>query len=121
MINNRDKISDVMAVLSVMKQVHQRSIHYKNIPELRTEAINIIAERELSANRYKDLNSAMKTIHDACARRLKPDIENINAFDKLVEAWLKQKSVAVKDILFNHSNSHIQKERIRKFFNEQHQ
>ena len=58
----------------------------------------------------------MKTIHDACARRLKPDVGNIKHFDKLADEWLHQNSMKLKDILLKHAESHSQQGVVTDFF-----
>ena len=113
-----DKVSDVMAVLTVMRNEFERTSNYRDSTELRREAVKDVAETELSAKRYKNQDSALKTIHDACARRLKPDIGNIRDFDRLTDQWLRQNSMRLKDILLRHSKSRSQHAEVTKFFED---
>ena len=111
-----DKVSDIMAVLTVMRNEFKRMSIYRDSTELRKEAVKEIAGTELSAKRYKNQDSALKTIHDACARRLKPDIGNIGDFDRLTDQWLCQNSTRLKDILLRHSISRSQYAEVTNFF-----
>ena len=111
-----DKVSDVMVVLTVMRNKFKITPNCRYFTELRREAVKDVAETELSAKRYKNQDSARKTIHDACARRLKPDIGNIRDFDELTELWLRQNSMQLKDILLRHSKSPSQCAEVTKFF-----
>ena len=110
-----DKVSDVMAVLTVMRNKFKITPNCRYFTELRREAVKDVAETELNAKRYKDQDSAQKTIHDACARRLKHYIAD---FDRLTEQWLRQNSMQLKDILLRHSKSPSQCVEVTKFFEE---
>jgi hypothetical protein len=113
-----DKVINVMAVLTVIRNEFEKTPNCRYSTELRKEAVNDVAETELIAKRYKNQDSALKTIHDACARRLKPDIGNIRDFDGLTEQWLRQNSMQLKDILLKHSKSHSQSVEVTKFFED---
>lgn len=114
-----DKVRDVVAVLEVMRNEFKRTPNYCNSTELRKEAVKEVAEAELRVKRYKNLDSALKTIHDACARRLKPQVSNIKDFDSLVDQWLRQNSMKLKDILLSHSDSPPQQAGVAGFFGDQ--
>lgn len=109
----KNKISDIISVLDTIKNEFQR---HKNITELRKEAIKVVAERELKKNRYKNKNSAEKTIHDACVYRLNPDIKKTRDFDYFVSQWLNQNSMILKDILLGHAVGQLQKKEVNDFF-----
>ena len=94
----QDKVSDVIAVLTLIKNEFSRSLISRDIKELRQDAVKEVAEIGLRARRFKNQDSAEKTIHDACARRLKPDVENIRDFDRLVGRWIHHDSVFLKNI-----------------------
>jgi len=83
---------------------------------LRKEAVKGLAENELRQKRYKNQSSAEKSLHDACARRLKPDIDNIKDFDGFVDQWLRQNSVRLKDILVKNTKSNMQRSLVADFF-----
>jgi len=113
-----DKVSDVVAILEIMRnEFKSRTSHY-NITELRKEVVKGLAETELRQKRYKNKDSAEKSIHDACARRLKPDVDNIKDFDRLVDQWLRQNSMRLKDILVKHAESRSQRSMVTDFFGD---
>lgn len=113
-----EKVSDVVAVLAIMRnEFNSRSSHC-NCTELRKETVKGLAENELLQNRYKNQDSAQKSIHDACARRLKPEVDNIRDFDRLVDQWLRQNSMRLKDILVKHSGSRSQRSMVADFFGD---
>jgi len=105
MPNRKDKVNDVLAVLTYMKKVIKSAPTYHDISELRKDAVQEVSATEFHAGRYKNMDSAFKTIHDACARRLRPDIDNISNFDKLAHESLRQNSSKLKIILMTHSES----------------
>jgi len=118
MVYQKDKVSDVIEVLSVMKKEKETAHRYQNTMTLRKLATKIAAESELENNRYKNSKSAHNTTHDALARRLKPDIQNINAFDKLADGWLNNKCMKLKEILLGHTISGVQSSKVEKFFDD---
>ena len=112
----RDKVTDVMAVLKTIRDEFDKSKNYRNTTELRKEAVRLIAEVELRAKRYKNTDSAQKTIHDACARRLRPQVANIGDFDNLVDQWLRKNSMQLKDVLLGHAESRLQRSEVNQQF-----
>ena len=114
----RDKVTDVMAVLKTISGEFNKSKNYCNTTELRKEAVWLIAELELQARRYKNIDSAQKTIHDACARRLRPQVANIGDFDNLVDQWLRKNSMQLKDVLLGHAESRLQRSEVDKWFEQ---
>ena len=110
-----DKVSNVMAVLKVMRRESKRTSNYCDFTELRRKAVKDVAETEYSKGRYKNQDSAQKTIHDACARRLKHSIAD---FDRLTKQWLRQNSMQLKDILLEHSKSCSQRAEVTIFFED---
>ncbi len=113
----KDKVSDVIEVLTIIKKEKEAAARHQNTTTLRRLATKIVAENELKNNRYKNYNSAHHTIHDALARRLKPDIENISIFDKLADEWLNHKSSKLKEILLGYTINGGQSSIVEKFFN----
>lgn len=113
-----DKVSDVLAILEIMRSEFKSRSNNYNITELRKETVKSIVEKELRYKRYKNQDSAEKSIHDACARRLKPDVDNIKDFDRLVDQWLRQNSMRLKDILMKHIESCSQQSIVADFFVE---
>lgn len=115
-INQKDKITDVIAVLGRIRDEYKRRINYGDTKELRKEAVKLVAEAELLARRYKNMDSAHKTIHDACARRLRPQVRNIADFDGLVDLWRRQGSTMIRDIFVAHSEYQQQRELVDQLF-----
>ena len=111
-----DKVSDVMAVLMAIREKDRKRHSYRNFNELRKESIRNLAEFELRSGRYKNERSAVETIRDACARRLKPDITGIRNFDKLVDEWLHGDSMTFKAILLKNSKRSSQHAEVNRFF-----
>ena len=111
-----DKVSDVIAVLTIIRNEFRRASNYRDVTELRKDAIKEVADTELHAKRYKNRDSAEKTIHDACARRLKPDVGNISDFDRLVDQWLRNDSMVLRDILLRQAEYHSQRKAVADFF-----
>jgi hypothetical protein len=116
MLYQNDKVSDVMAVLRNIKEGFKRRNNYRDTTELRKDAVMVVAESGLRAGRYKNEDSALKSIHDACARRLRPQVVNIAEFDRLVDQWLRQNSMRLKDILLEHSESRSQRAQVSPWF-----
>jgi len=112
----KDKVSDVLAVLAIMKKEIKKESYFRDITVLRQEAVQEVAEIELRAKRYKNRDSALKTIHDACARRLRPDVDNIAVFDRLADQGLRRSSSKLRDILLRHSKSFSQRASVNDFF-----
>jgi hypothetical protein len=111
-----DKVTDIMAVLGTIKGEFKKRNSYRNTTEMRKDAVRGVAESELRAKRYKNENSAQKTIHDACARRLRPEVAHMADFDILVDQLLRQNLMRLKDILLRHSKSLSQRSKVDQFF-----
>jgi len=118
MYYKKDKVSDVLAVLANMKNEIKKASYFRDIKDLRMEAVQEVAEMGLLTNRYKNRDSALKTIHDACARRLRPDVGNIADFDRIADQWLRQNSTKLRDILLQHSDNYLQKASVNDFFKD---
>jgi hypothetical protein len=113
MADQNDKVSDVMAVLTIIRRKFKTTTSSCGFTELRREAVKDVAETEYNKGRFEHQYSAQKTIHDACARRLKLSITN---FDGLTEQWLRQNSMQLKDLLLKHSKSPSQCDEVTSFF-----
>ncbi len=81
MLNNTDKISDVLSILLLMKDKSRKRPNSSNTTTLRIEAIKEFADQEFQKGRYKNSRSAEYTLLDACIRRLAPDIDGVQSFD----------------------------------------
>jgi uncharacterized Rossmann fold enzyme len=111
-----DKVTDVMAVLKTIKEEFERINTYRNMAVLRRDAVRDLADSELRLKRYKNAISAQKTIHDACARRLRPDVVSIADFDNLLDQWLRRQSTHLQYILLRHSKNRSQCAEVGQFF-----
>jgi hypothetical protein len=111
-----DKVTDVVAVLSIIREKYRKRYGYCNATELRKESIIDLAEFELRSGRYKNERSAIETIRDACTRRLKPNITGIRNFDRLVDEWLHGDSSTFKAILLKNSKRSSQQAEVSRFF-----
>jgi hypothetical protein len=100
-----DKISNVVAVLRFIKtRFHVQA----STTDLRKFAVEAVAS--LEDKKYKNSTSSMKTIHDACARRFRPDIKSMKHFDTLVDNWRNGKgSNPLQAILVKHATQSIRK------------
>lgn len=112
-----DKVSDVLRLLAVIKDAY-RGASGDGIKELRLRAVDEIAKSELHAGRFTSFISARNTLMDACARRLKPDIEGTDQFDELVDAWLRGGSTSLKNILLRHAANRQVERLVIDFFAE---
>lgn len=112
----RDKISDVIVILTIIKREFVKRADYYNPSTLRKEAIKEFAETELKARRYKNEHSAIESLRDACTRRLSPNIMGIRNFDDHVNHWLRDNSMTLKDVLLRHSKDQLQEAEVRQFF-----
>ena len=113
-----DKVTDVIAVLALIRREYRRESNDRMFPALRIDAVKSIAKTELQLKRFKNYDSAQKSIHDACARRLKPDVADIAAFDRLAGQWLSDHSMRLKDILLKHASGVSQRTNVNDFFGD---
>jgi hypothetical protein len=118
MLNNTDKISDILNVLSLMRDKHRKGPNSSNTAFLRIEAIKQLADEEFHKGRYKNSRSAEYTLLDACIRRLAPDINGVQSFDWHAGQWLNQNSVSLRDILMRRSSYRWQEQLVYQFFGE---
>ncbi len=116
MHNNTDKISDVLNVLSLMKDMFQKRPTLFATATLRIEAIRELADQESHKGRYKNFRSAVYTLLDACRRRLEPDIAGVKSFDRYVGQWLNHDSLSLRDILVRRSIHRWQEQLVYQFF-----
>jgi len=81
----RPLIEDVLDVLQEIRIAYSANSSGRPLSALRQEAVRAVAARELAGHRFKNRDSAEKSIHDACARRLNLQVSD---FDALVSRWL---------------------------------
>lgn len=85
MSKSKSRIEDILEVLvEINLEYSEKNI---SISRSRKKAIDSVALRELRSGRFKNENSAKRTIHDACSRRLTL-IGNITEFDKAAKKWI---------------------------------
>ncbi len=113
MLNREDKVSDVMAVLKVIRRKFKPTTSSYDLTKLRIETAKDFAETEYNKGRFEHQHSARETIHDAYSRRLKLSRPG---FDRLTGQWLRQNSMQLKEILLKHSNSPSQYAEVTSFF-----
>ncbi len=80
----RPLIEDVLDVLREILSAYSASRSGHSVSDVRLDAVRKVASRELEGYRFKNHDSAEKSIHDACTRRLKL---SASAFDLLVNRW----------------------------------
>lgn len=81
----RPLIEDVLDVLREILTAYSASGSGCSVSDVRLEAVRKVATRELAGRRFKNRDSAERSIHDACTRRLKLSAP---AFDARVNRWL---------------------------------
>jgi hypothetical protein len=81
----RPLIEDVLDVLREILTAYSASGSGRSVSDVRLEAVRKVATRELAGHRFKNHDSAERSIHDACTRRLKLSAP---AFDARVNRWL---------------------------------
>jgi len=111
----KDKIRDVIAVLKVLRDRSRQTRQYRNTSDLRIDAVNEVAGGELLNRRFLNEDSARKSIHDTCARRL---TGNIRMFDSLVDKWLRQNSTDLRDVLLKSAEGSLQRTAVIRFFED---
>lgn len=109
------RVEDVLDVLNEIRYYFFRSGGNANIEKLRKDAIETVASRELLSGRFKNRDSAEKSIHDACARRLE-NIEYIDEFDRAVTEWLTGKSSTLKEAISGEIRSRCERLLAANFF-----
>ncbi|GEM_PF-2119754 len=111
-----DKIVDILAVLQIINNDFKKSNGEIDTTQIRQEAVKKVANKFLEERRFINYDSARKSIHDACVRRLFPDIRNVRQFDKVVSLWLRGNSKELKDILLRHCSTEYYVDKVELFF-----
>ena len=96
---HRTYIEDIFDVISEIQKIYNEDSAGYTISDSRKRAVRSVAKRELDRNRFINFDSAEKSIHDACSRRLKPFVQTINDFDVAVDQWLSGNPEKLKLIL----------------------
>jgi hypothetical protein len=83
----RSRVEDVLDVLREIRKHFARVGGHRAVEDLRTHGIDIVARQELGKGRFRNHESATKSIHDACTRRL-TKIQHVGELDYAVHEWL---------------------------------
>lgn len=113
-----DQFVDLVMIATHARHLHEKAGIFVAASELRKDAIRIFAEQEYSSGRFKTLDSANKTLHDACVRRLQPHVNSIDEFDTILEEWLRTGSGRLSKILSHHARTDAHRGLIEAFFVE---
>jgi hypothetical protein len=109
-----NRISDVINILIIIKELLSKSPEQFKSENLRIEAIRELAQKELLSDRFKDERSAIETLRDACTRR--NGISGVRKFDGFIDQWLRNRSITLKSILLQHSKDTLQRTLVGNFF-----
>lgn len=91
-------IEDVLHVLREILTAWSARGSGRSISDLRLQAIRKLAIRELAGHRFKNYDSAERSIHDACTRRLGLSAPE---FDARVHRWLSGDSSELLSLLMS--------------------
>lgn len=94
----RPHIEDVLDVLREIRSVDSEGKSGRSVMDLRLRAVQKVAKAELAKGRYKNWDSAEKTIHEACTRRLQKTL-SAKGFDALVKNWLSGQPEGLQSLL----------------------
>ncbi len=92
----RPLIEDVLDILREILTAYSVSGSGRFVSGVRLEAVRKVATRELAAHRFKNYDSAERSFHDACTRRLKLSAP---AFDARVNRWLSGDPGELRSVL----------------------
>jgi hypothetical protein len=92
----RPRIEDVLDVLREIRSVDSEGRSGRSVKNVRLQAVQKVAKAELAKGRFKNWDSAEKSIHDACTRRLNLSAEE---FDALVKRWLSGQPEGLQSLL----------------------
>jgi hypothetical protein len=114
-----DQFVDIVMIAMEARRLRSESPSFAPVDELRQSAIRAFAETEYQRGRFKTLDSALKTLHDACVRRLSPEVSSVAEFDELLGEWLSGRSDRLAKVLVQHARTQAHRELIRAFFEQQ--
>ncbi len=98
----RSYIEDVLEVLHEIQNTPSWKKKDHHISSTRKKAVQKVAMRELDQGRFTNFNSADRSIHDACTRRLNV---NTNEFDTAIGQWQLGRPESLNSILSQGSNT----------------
>jgi hypothetical protein len=99
-------------VLGEIRRLSATSARFIPANEIRRSATRSVAENGLAVRRFKNQNSAERTIHDALIRRLNPDVRTAAEFDNLVDQWIRGRPEALRRLLAARAVTESQRQRI---------
>ncbi len=105
----RPYIEDVLDVIKEIQESTRGLSNRIDIRNVRIKAVRSVARKELNRNRFSDIYSAEKSIHDACSRRLKPAVNKISDFDSAVLKLLSSDPIQIESILLSKAENSTQK------------
>ena len=114
----RSYIEDVLDVIREIQLISSGEKMGQMLSTLRRRAVRTVATRELERRRFSNFDSAKKSIHDACSRRLKPSITNIGDFDVAVEQWLSGNPEGLRSILLPKADNARQRNEFESLLNK---
>jgi predicted restriction endonuclease len=100
------RIEEILDVLNEIRIAH-RNDQSASARELRLRVLPKVAEKH---------EIALQTVQDKYLRQLRPHVENVADFDKLVDKWLATGATTLKTILDQHAVDSQDNEAIREFF-----
>jgi hypothetical protein len=98
----RPLIEDVLDVLREVLSADSAGRSGRSVKDVRLQAVQKVAQGELAKGRFKNWDSAEKSIHDACTRRLNL---TVGEFDALVKSWLSGEPEGLQALLRRHGKS----------------
>jgi hypothetical protein len=114
-----DQCVDIVMIAMEARRLRSESLSFVSVDKLRQSAIRGFGETEYQRGRFKTLDSAIKTLHDACVRRLSPEVGSVGEFDGFLGEWLSGKSNRLAMVLVRHARTEAHRELIRTFFEQQ--
>ena len=94
----RSHIEDVLDVLREIRSVDSAGRSGRSVKDVPLQAVQKVAKAELVKGRFKNWDSAEKSIHDACTRRLQKNL-SAEEFDALVKRWLSGQPEGLQSLL----------------------
>ena len=92
----RSRFEDVVDVLREIRGLRTTTVPGTTVEDLRRHAVQVVATREWERHRFRNQDSAEKSIHDACGRR---SMGEIRKFDAAVMQWLSGDLEALTKVL----------------------
>lgn len=101
------RLDEILAVLAIIASSGGASF---SLPEIRRR--RLFAIKEVA----KQLGITHETVRDACTRQLRPHVEGVDKFDKLLLDWLASGSTALETAVRHHTVDYQDVRRLDEFF-----